>query len=64
MIRFLCMFTVIVPKIQDDNQKKAGDAGAINVILRAMKTHIESVDVCKFGCGALWSITDDNGKYV
>lgn len=51
-------------KIQADSQRKAGDAGAINVILSGMKAHIESVDVCKFGCGALRNITDDNGKYV
>ena len=44
-----------------DNQVKAGECGAIEVILSAMKTHMNNADVCQAGCGALWSITV-NGK--
>ena len=44
------------------NQTKAGEAGAIDVILCAMKRHMDNINVCKFGCGALWNITENNGK--
>ena len=36
---------------------KAGEAGAIDVIISAMKTHSNNADVCFVGCGALWAIT-------
>lgn len=35
---------------------KAGECGAINVILDAMKTHVNNADICKEGCVALLSI--------
>lgn len=41
---------------------KAGQCGAIDVILNVIKTHIGNTDVCKQGCGALYFITF-NGKY-
>ena len=41
----------------DDNQVKAGGAGAIDVIVSAMKTHSDNAGVCEQGCGALWNIT-------
>ena len=44
-----------------DNQVKAGRAGAIDVIVSAMKTHNNNAGVCEAGCGALWNITL-NGK--
>ena len=40
-----------------DNQVKAGRAGAIDVIVSAMKTHSNNADVCEAGCGALRNIT-------
>ena len=40
-----------------DNQVKAGRAGAIDVIVSAMKTHINNAGVCEHGCGALRRIT-------
>ena len=40
-----------------DNQVKAGRAGAIDVIVSAMKTHSNNAGVCEAGCGALNSIT-------
>ena len=42
--------------ITADNQVKAGGAGAIDVIVNAMKVHINNADVCYCGCGALGSI--------
>ena len=45
----------------DDNKVKAGRAGAIDVIVSAMKTHSNNADVCEQGCGALWAITLNNG---
>ena len=44
-----------------DNQVKAGRAGAIDVIISAMKTHSNNAGVCEKGCGALWNITANNG---
>ena len=43
--------------ITDDNQVKAGRAGAIDVIVSAMKTHSNNAGVCEQGCGALSNIT-------
>ena len=40
-----------------DNKVKAGGAGAIDVIVSAMKTHSNNTGVCKQGCGALSNIT-------
>lgn len=44
-----------------NNQVKAGQFGAIEVILDAIKIHVSNADVCEKGCGALWNITV-NGK--
>ena len=49
-------------KHPDDNTITASQVGAIEVIVGAMRTHIEDSDVCKHGCGALGNITCDNGK--
>ena len=43
------------------NQAKAGECGAIEVILSAMKTHMNNAGVCEAGCGVLGNITV-NGK--
>ena len=40
-----------------DNKVKAGGAGAIDVIISAMKTHSNNAGVCEQGCGALRNIT-------
>ena len=40
-----------------DNKVKAGRAGAIDVIVSAMKTHINNAGVCEAGCRALSNIT-------
>ena len=39
-----------------DNQVNAGRAGAIDVIISAMKTHNNNAGVCCCGCGALCNI--------
>ena len=39
-----------------DNKVKAGRAGAIDVIISAMRTHSNSADVCEAVCRALWNI--------
>ena len=43
-------------------QKKAGAAGGIEVVVKAINTHIDDVDVCYNGCGALMNMTSNNGK--
>ena len=46
-----------------ENQVKAGAAGGINVVVKAINTHINNADVCENGCGALCNMTFNNGKY-
>ena len=41
---------------------KAGAAGAIEAVVKAMNAHIDSANVGEQGCGALWSITFNNCK--
>ena len=36
---------------------KAGAAGGIDAVVKAINTHINNVDVCKQGCGALWNMS-------
>ena len=36
---------------------KAGAAGGIEVVVKAINTHINNSDVCKQGCGALWNMS-------
>ena len=40
-----------------DNKVMAGRAGAIDVIVSAMKTHSNNAGVCEQGCVALINIT-------
>ena len=40
---------------------KAGTAGGIEAIVKVIKAHINKVNVCFYGCGALRNIAD-NGK--
>ena len=44
-----------------DNEVKAGECGAIEVILNAMDAHMNITGVCEYGCMALCIITV-NGK--
>ena len=36
---------------------RAGKAGGIKAVVKAINTHIGNADVCYFGCGALWNMT-------
>lgn len=46
-----------------DNQVKAGECGAIEVITNFMRVHINDADtICEKGCSALNSITLNNGR--
>ena len=40
---------------------KAGAAGGIEAVVKAINTHINNANVCYQGCGALWNMTF-NGK--
>ena len=40
---------------------KAGAAGGIDAVVKAINTHIDNADVCEWGCVALWNMTI-NGK--
>ena len=39
---------------------KAGTAGGIKAVVKAINTHISNAGVCKKGCGAIWSIDEAN----
>ena len=41
---------------------KAGAAGGIEAVVKAVNTHINNAGVYKNGCGALRSMTLNNGK--
>ena len=41
---------------------KAGAAGGIDAVVKAINTHIDNADVCEKGCGALSNMTFNNGK--
>ena len=45
----------------DENEVKAGAAGGIETVVKAISTHIDNADVCFRGCGALCNMTI-NGK--
>lgn len=55
------MFNIFSPNSfstlqQGDNQTEAGEAGAIEAILKAIDENIRDGSVCENGCGALWNI--------
>ena len=41
---------------------KAGAAGGIEAVVKAINTHIGNAGVCENGCGALRSMTKSTGK--
>ena len=45
-----------------ENQVKAGAAGGIEAVVKAINKHINNAGVCEQGCGALYSMTA-NGKH-
>ena len=44
------------------NQVKAGAAGGIEAVVKAINTHIYNAGVCKNGCSALLIMAFNNGK--
>ena len=49
-------------KWTDENKGKAGEAGGIDVVVKAINTHINNADVCTSGCCTLMDITINSGK--
>ena len=41
---------------------KAGKAGGVEAVVKAINIHIGNVDVCEKGCASLNNMTEDNGK--
>ena len=41
---------------------KAGTAGGIEAVVKAINTHIDNAGVCEYGCKALMSITEGNAS--
>lgn len=41
---------------------RAGRAGVIETIVKAINTHINNANVCFHGCGALRNMVGNNGK--
>ena len=46
----------------DENRVKAGAAGGIEIVVKALNTHINNADVCFHGCAALMNMIFNNGK--
>ena len=48
----------------DDNQNRAREAGAIEIVLEILKKNvgIEYVSLC--GCGTLFCLVENNGKSI
>ena len=53
---------LIVQKQPENNKTKAGQAGAIEAIVSAMKAHVENADACHSGFNALLNITFNDSK--
>ena len=41
---------------------KAGTAGGVEAVVKAINTHIENADLCESGCWALLNMATNNGK--
>ena len=48
----------------DDNQNRAREAGAIEIVLDLFKKHINNEYVSVNGCAALFSMIQNNGKSI
>lgn len=57
------MISTHTKKLSEVNRVRAGESGAIEAVVNAMKTHVNNVGVSGAGCGALGNITFDNGKH-
>ena len=49
-------------KIIAENKVKAGVAGGIETVVKAINAHANKSDLCTQGCGSLWVMTTNNGK--
>ena len=45
-----------------ENQVKAGEAGGIEAVVKAINTHINNSGMCENGCDALCNITEANAS--
>ena len=43
---------------------KAGAAGGIEAVVKAINTHINNADVCRTGCGALWDMANNSKTLI
>ena len=54
-------------KFTVENKVKAGTAGGVEAVVKAINTHINNASACEKGCGALASTTfsgkNNNGDY-
>ena len=50
-------------KRKDESQAKVGTARGIEAAIKVINVHIDNVDTCKYGCGAI-SIMMDSGKSI
>ena len=41
---------------------KAGAAGGIEAVVKAINAHINNAGMCEYGCGALRNMTESNGE--
>ena len=51
-------------KYTAENRVKVGAAGGIETVIKAINTHTDNAHVYLSGCGALWSVTINNGKII
>ena len=48
-----------LPRTTAENKVRAGIVG-IETIIKTINTHINNIDVCRQGCGALWVMVTYN----
>ena len=51
-------------KQTDENKVKAGTAGGIEAVVKAINTHIDNTNVCEQGCKTLKRITAIGKKHT
>ena len=59
---YFCCFCYFI--CLEGNRVKAGAAGGIEAVVKAINTHIDYAGVCQHGCGALWSMTLNGKKLI
>lgn len=61
---YLILCTPFYILYTDINQIKIGETDALEMIVNAMKTHMDHFGICFNGCGAFMNITEENCKYT